>query len=103
MRRSSGPVTYGGPHVGSRGSLESIKYNGAEDFSEGIPLEDQLWEELVRAAFITREASFHQRWAGDESLDSDDFELAQIKGVYGSDYESRGTFQGEGLFRPFDH
>jgi len=100
--RRSGQATYDGPHVGTRGSLESIKYSGAEDFSEGIPPEDQLWEQLVKAAFITREASFHQRWAGDDS-GSDDWEIEQIKTVYGSDYESKGTFKGEGLFRPFDH
>jgi hypothetical protein len=101
--RRSGQATYGGSHVGSRGSLESIKHSGGDDFSEGISLEDQLWEELVRAAFITREASFHQRWAED-GVESDDWELERIKAVYGSDYESKGTFKDdEGLFRPFDH
>lgn len=100
--RRSGQTTYGGPHVGSRGSLESVKHNGGEDFSEGLPLEDQLWEELVRTAFITREASFHQQYAGDD-IGSDDPELELIRTVYGSDYESKGTFKGAGLFRPLDH
>ena len=99
--RRNGAVVYDGPHIGTRGSLESIKNSGAEDFSEGIPFEDKLWEELVRSAFITREASFHQRWSGD-CIDSNDLEIEQIRCVYGS-YESRGTFSGEGLFRPFDH
>ena len=102
FRRCDGQVTYDGPHVGSRGSLESIKHSGGEDFSDGLPLEDQLWEELVRAAFITREASFHQRYAGDD-IGSDDPEFEPIRTVYGSDYDSKGTFKGAGLFRPLDH
>ncbi len=101
--RRSGQATYGGPHVGSRGSLESVRHSGGEDFSEGLPLEDQLWEELVRAAFITREAGFHQQYT-DDDIEADDPELGLIRTVYGSDYESKkGIFTEAGLFRPLDH
>jgi hypothetical protein len=95
--RRNGAVVYDGPHVGSRGSLESIKNGGGEDFSE-ISEEDQMWEESVRSAFITREASFRM---GD--FDSDDYEFELIKNIYGEDYSSLGTFREGGLFRPLYH
>lgn len=101
VRRST-PQTYGGPHVGTRGSLADVKYNGGEDFSEGIPYEEQLWEQLVVAAMMTHDAGFHHGWTGD--CDLDDFETMQIRGVYGENYDSKqGEFTEEGLFRPLDH
>ena len=53
IRRSDGTVVYGGGHVGSRGSLESIRHGGAEDFSENIE-EDKEWERRVLMASISR-------------------------------------------------
>jgi len=94
--RRNGAVVYDGPHVGSRGSLESIKNGGGEDFSE-ISEEDQMWEESVKSAFITCTASFR--------IDANDFddETIEIRTIYGEDYSSLGTFREGGLFRPYYH
>lgn len=79
IRRSGGQAVYAGPHVGTRGSLASIRHNGPEDFSEGIPEEERKWEGGVRAAMLTREASFGIRWAGDwESWDEPDCQVAAM-------------------------
>jgi hypothetical protein len=64
IRRADGISVYGGGHVGSRGTLSSLRNMGAEDFPEGIPGEDLEWEHAVRAAMLTREASFTERWHG---------------------------------------
>jgi hypothetical protein len=88
IRRADGMTVYGGPHVGTRGSLSSIRHNGPEDFSEGIPEADAQWEQAVRAAMITKDASFGARWHGDwESWDEpDDLETGITAGLWGSTY-----------------
>lgn len=73
-------------HIGSRGSLSSLRDAGPEDFSEGIGDEDLAWEQAVRAAMLTRQASFSQRWhEGDwESWDEpmDEGEMACLWGPF---------------------
>jgi hypothetical protein len=64
VRRSDGTVVYSGGHVGSRGSLESIKYGGAEDFSE-LSEEDKEWEMRVLASAIDLNDSFHTFYCED--------------------------------------
>lgn len=79
IRRAGGQAVYSGPHVGTRGSLSSLRHNGPEDFSEGIPAADLAWEQEVRAAMMTREASFGERWHGDwESWDEPDDQMIAL-------------------------
>jgi len=71
-------------HVGSRGSLSSLRHSGPEDFSEGLDEEELVWERAVRATMLTKEASFTQRWHGDnwESWDEpiDEGEMMSLWG-----------------------
>ena len=69
IRRADGMTVYAGSHVGSRGTLQSIRDGGADDLSEGIPDVDMAWELAAKAAMITREASFGNDW---ESYDDPD-------------------------------
>jgi len=88
IRRADGLTVYSGSHVGSRGSLASIRHTGPEDFSEGVPEEEREWEGGVRAAMLTREASFGARWHGDwESWDEPDGqEIALTARLWGTIY-----------------
>lgn len=88
IRRSNGMVVYSGPHVGSRGTLRSIREGGADDLSEGIPEADKMWEQAVREAMITREASFGERWHGDwEAWDEPD--TGEMVLLWGPGYRRR--------------
>jgi len=88
IRRADGTTVFSGPHVGSRGSLSSLRHNGSEDFSEGIPEIDAQWEQAVRATMITREASFGAPWKGDCGAwdESDSQVVALAARLWGSGY-----------------
>jgi len=88
IRRADGLTVYAGSHVGSRGTLRSIRENGADDFSEGIPEADLAWEQGVRAAMISRDASFGARWHGDwEAWDEPDDQVAALAALlWGPEY-----------------
>lgn len=52
IRRTDGTVVYGGNHVGSRGSLSSIKYGNSND--DYFQTEEEIeWEGQVLASAIT--------------------------------------------------
>jgi len=70
FKRVDGSVVYAGSHVGSRGTLSSLKNQGADDFSEGLSAVDVAWEEAAKSAMITREASFHDCWQGESHAGS---------------------------------
>jgi hypothetical protein len=80
IRRADGMTVYSGSHVGSRGTLQSIRDNGANDFSESLPEEDRAWEQGVKAAMITREGSLNYI-----DMDSDQ-SVDLISLLWGSEY-----------------
>lgn len=71
IKRSDGITIYTGSHVGSRGSLSSIKHCGSEDFTN-IDIE---WEQNVKNAMITIENSFH---CEQELLDEQDSQMISL-------------------------
>jgi hypothetical protein len=91
IRRADGKTVYAGSHVGSRGTLQSIRESGADDFSEGIPEVDFAWEQAAKAAMITREASFGARWHGDwESYDEPDDQTTALTALlWGPEYRKQ--------------
>ena len=66
IRRSDGTVVYGGGHVGSRGSLESIKYGGAESPSNEFSEEDRHWEAAVLNACTSFASNFNEEMEDEE-------------------------------------
>ncbi len=77
---------YAGGHVGSRGSLSSVRHSGGEDFSDI----DMEWEQMVKAVMISRDASFSMQWHGDwENLDDLDTILIMTQVLWGAPYRKR--------------
>lgn len=92
IRRADGQTVYSGSHVGSRGTLQSIRESGADDLSEGIPAVDLAWEQAAKAAMITRDASFGARWHGGdwESYDDPDEQTTALTALlWGSEYRKQ--------------
>jgi len=83
IRRADGTVVHTGGHVGSRGSLESIRHGGAEDFSEGIPEEDREWEIRALASAVTLGDSFNMQWHEEVRGEFDTYDLDLVERLWG--------------------
>jgi len=91
---------YTSPHVGTRGSLSSIKATGYGEL-DNITEEDQEWEQQVKLAFMTHQDSFHTFYNNYNFLLDEMEDNAII--ILWEPYKRQEAKFDEKFFIPFDH
>ena len=98
IKRSDGITVNEGGHVGSRGSLSSIKHSGGENYD--ISKEDLRWEKIVLASSVSMDSPSYFGDV-DNYLDAGDLS-SSLWGIYIQKPDHiKSEF--EGCFTPYDH
>lgn len=82
IRRADGTTVYGGSHVGSRGSLSSIRNGSNEDYFSQDNEDDLEWERQVIASAVTFQDGVDDYFSQDEYYESNTNIIRRLWGIY---------------------